>query len=214
MRPLAHANGHELRVRACAIDSGGAHAHEVYQFCRAHRALGVFAVKGHSQRRKPIIGKPSTVDINRQGKVIKGGAQLWLVGTDTAKDLILGRLRLKAPGPGYVHFSDELADEYYEQLTVEKRVARNIKGRTVYEWTKPAGARNEALDLEVYAMAAAHKLCVNRWKPRRWEQEAARLAPKTKIPDEIEPEVAAAVQQQRAKPVAPRRGGFVTRWRQ
>jgi phage terminase large subunit GpA-like protein len=212
VRSLPHANGANLKVHAVAIDSGGHHTHEVYQFCRENRYLvpgQVFAVKGHSQRGKPIIGSPSMVDLNRRGEKIKGGAQVRLVGTDTAKDLIFGRLRVLRPGPGYVHFSDELPEEYYEQLTAEKRVPRHIKGRVLYEWTKQPGHRNEALDLEVYALAAAQKVGINRWKPRKWDMEAQRLVPKPLIPKEIEEDARTVVQRP-----APRRGsGFVNGWR-
>lgn len=213
VRPLEHAGGAEMRVHAVAIDSGGHHAHEVYQFCRTNRAIcpgTVFAVKGHSQRGRPIIGRPSVVDINRKGEKIPKGAQLWLIGTDTAKDLIFGRLRLLQPGPGFVHFSDELPTEYYEQLTAEKRVPRHVKGRVLYEWTKQPGHRNEALDLEVYAIAAAQKIGLNRWKTRRWALEVKRLQPKPVIPEEMKQEVAQAVA---TRPVRPRRGGFVNRWK-
>ena len=218
-RPLERADGVEMRVRAVAIDSGGLHTHEVYNFCRANRALvpgGVFAVKGHSQRSRPIIGKPTAVDVNHKGEKIKRGASIYLVGTDTAKDLILGRLRLKEPGPGFMHFSQELPDEYYEQLTSEKRVQKHMRGRVYYDWTLPSGVRNEALDLEVYAIAAAHRLGIHRWKRRRWEMEAKRHQPKAPVvPDEMQAVVAAAVVAQKRPPLAPRRpGGFVKGWRQ
>jgi phage terminase large subunit GpA-like protein len=209
VRPLDHETGAELRVRACAIDSGGHHTHEVYQFCRANGGLGVFAVKGHSQRDRPIIAKASTVDFNRKGEKIKRGAQVYMIGTDNAKNLIFNRLKVAQPGPGYVHFSDELPDEYYEQLTCEKRVARYVKGRVFYDWTKPAGARNEAWDLEVYATAAAHKLKFHTWKARKWAAEAARIVPKVVIPAEIATEVAKAA----TRPARVRKPGFVTRWR-
>jgi phage terminase large subunit GpA-like protein len=218
VRPLTHEGGAQVRVRACAIDSGGHHTHEVYQFCRRHRGLvpgGVFAVKGHATRGRPVIGPPSYVDINCRGEKTPRGAQLWLVGTDTAKDLIHGRLRVRRPGPGYVHFSDELPDEYYEQLTAEKRITRHVKGRIVLEWTKRPGDRNEALDLEVYALAAAMRLGLNRWRAGRWQQEKARLIvakppESAPIPPGIEPEAAKSAPVPRARP----RGGFVSRWRQ
>lgn len=217
LRPLEHENGHDMRVWSCAIDSGGSHAHEVYQFCRENRKLipgEVFAVKGHSQRERPIIGKrPSSVDIDRKGQTIKSGAQLWMIGTDTAKDLILNRLRVRREGPGYVHFSNELSDDYYDQLTAEKRVTRYVNGRVVRDWKCPRGVRNEGLDLEVYAIAAAQKARFHTWKARKWEAELRKFAPKPSIPKEMEAEVAEAVVQQRA-PVKPaRRGGFVNRWR-
>jgi phage terminase large subunit GpA-like protein len=207
-RPLAHASGGELRVLACAIDSGGHHTHEVYQFCRANPLC--FAVKGHSTRDKPIIAKPSTVDFNRKGEKIKGGARVYMLGVDTIKNLIFNRLRVSQPGPGYVHFSDELPDEYYEQLTAEKRVARYVKGHVFNEWTKAPGTRNEAWDLEVYATAAAHKLKFHTWKPRKWTAEAARIVPKVVIPQEIAEQVAEAT---KIRPAPRQRGGWVNRWK-
>lgn len=168
--PLRHVRGSEMRIMATAVDSGGHHTHEVYQFARLNRHLHVFAVKGISQAGRPILGKPTVVDVNYRGEKIKRGAQLWLIGTDTAKSLIFGRLKVTDPGPGCVHFSRELPSDYYQQLTSERLVTRYVKGRPRLEWVKPSGARNEALDLEVYAIAAAHKLGLNRYKEPDWDR--------------------------------------------
>lgn len=175
--PLKHAAGSELRVMATAIDSGGHHTHEVYQFARRHRGVGVFAVKGLSVPGRPVLGKPTLVDVNARGERIAKGAQLWLIGTDTAKALIYGRLKVADAGPGCMHFTRELPDDYFEQLTSERLVTRYVKGRPRLEWIKPAGRRNEALDLEVYALAAAHKLQLNRYRGPDWDTLEARVAP-------------------------------------
>lgn len=167
----------ELRVMATAIDSGGHHTHEVYQFARRHRGVGVFAVKGLSVPGRPVLGKPTLVDVNARGERIAKGAQLWLIGTDTAKALIYGRLKVADAGPGCMHFTRELPDDYFEQLTSERLVTRYVKGRPRLEWIKPAGRRNEALDLEVYALAAAHKLQLNRYRGPDWDTLEARVAP-------------------------------------
>jgi phage terminase large subunit GpA-like protein len=167
--PLAHANGRELRVRACAIDSGGHHTHAVYEFCRLNKHLRVFAVKGASQAAKPVLGLPSVQEINYRGEKIKRGVQLWPIGTDTAKALVYGRLRLSDPGPGFMHFPRELPGDYYVQLTAERLATRYVKGRPRLEWIKPAGARNEALDLEVYVYAAACFLGLNRYTVKDWD---------------------------------------------
>jgi phage terminase large subunit GpA-like protein len=212
--PLKHAAGTEVRVLACAIDSGGHHTHEVYQFCRRHRGLNVFAVKGLSVAGRPILGKPTVVDINQRGERLKKGAQLWLLGVDTAKGLIYGRLKVEAPGPGYMHFSHELPGDYYDQLTAERLVTRYVKGRPRHEWVKPSGRRNEALDLEVYAIAAAHKLQLNRYKAADWDAleqrvqpvQADLLAPPADAPAPAPPLPAQV--QRRPMPVK-RRGGFV-----
>jgi phage terminase large subunit GpA-like protein len=81
-----------------------------------------------------------------------------MIGTDTAKDRIFARMKIPAPGPGFMHLPDFADDEYLAQLTSEKAVRRYKRGRgTVREYIKTR-ARNEALDLEVYALAALYVL--------------------------------------------------------
>ena len=70
---------------------------------------------------------------------------------------------------GYVDFPNGLEDEYFEQLTAEKRTAVvNRKGFTVYQWLKPRALRNEQLDLMVYGEALAGKLGWRTMTPAQW----------------------------------------------
>lgn len=165
--PIKHASGRNLYIMAAAVDSGGHHTQAVYNFTRQRSHRHVFAIKGQSQANKPILGKPSDVQVNLRGQKIKGH-KLWPVGTDTAKALIYGRMRLAAPGPGYMHLSRQLPPEEFEQLTAERLATRYVKGHAKLEWVKPAGRRNEALDCEVYALAAAYYLGMARWKENDW----------------------------------------------
>lgn len=183
LRPLALKNGRELHVLATAVDSGGHATQQVYDFCRARAHRRVIAVKGASQAGQPILGKPRDVEVNVRGERFKAGAKLWLVGSDTAKHLIYGRLRLvteraseeKASGAGYPHLSRELPLDYFEQLTSERLVTRYVKGRPRMEWVKPAGKRNEALDLDVYNEAAAQLLGLHRMRLADWQRRATEL---------------------------------------
>jgi phage terminase large subunit GpA-like protein len=108
---------------------------------------------------KPILGKSTAQDVNYRGATIKGGVHLWQVGTDTAKSQIYGRLRMATSGPGCMHFYIGLGDEYFCQLTAEKLVTRyTASGYPKSEWVNVAEDKhNEALDCEVYALAAAHR---------------------------------------------------------
>ncbi len=169
-RVYDHVCGTTLKIEAMAVDSGGHFTQEVYDYCRTRRYQGVFAVKGASQRNKPIIGRPSKQDVNVRGRTIKSGVDLWPVGTDTAKDRIFALFQLEEAGPGYLHFSDELPGDYFEQLTAEKRTVRYVKGHPISEWVKPSHARNEALDLMVYAFAALYKLGVHKYSDRDWKR--------------------------------------------
>jgi phage terminase large subunit GpA-like protein len=118
----------------------------------------VFALKGSSIRNKPPIGKPSKVDINYKGQVLKNSAEVFSVGTDTIKSTLFGRLKHNEPGAGFIHFYAEAGQEYFRQLTAERQVVRYVKGFAVREWKKKAGDRNEALDCFVYSYAALHFL--------------------------------------------------------
>lgn len=169
-REYEHENGARMRVMATAIDSGGHHTQEVYNFCRVNAWRKVIAIKGQSQAGKAVIGKPSDVDVNYRGIKLKRGAKVWPVGADTAKQVLYGRLRLSQHGPGYVHLPNWLPAEEYEQLTAERLVTKYHKGRPRLEWIKPPGRRNEALDCAVYALAAAHMLGITRWREIDWQR--------------------------------------------
>ena len=77
---------------------------------------------------------------------------------DTGKDIVFSRLRIQTPGHGYIHLPDWVDEEFVAQLTAEKAIRKYVKGRgAVREWVK-LRERNEALDLEVYALAALYVL--------------------------------------------------------
>jgi phage terminase large subunit GpA-like protein len=98
------------------------------------------------------------------------------VGVDAAKDLLLGQLAIQQPGPGYVHFSDELPREFYEQLTAEQRVLARVNGRESYRWIKRR-PRNEQLDNRNYAMHAAMGLGLHKYTDAQWARLEAAVQP-------------------------------------
>jgi phage terminase large subunit GpA-like protein len=126
----------------------------VYNYCRKKDSR-IFAVKGERARNKPVLGKPSLQDLNWKGKHIPKGVKLWPVGTDTAKSTLYGRLKnITTPGPCCYHWYQSVTDEYFLQLSAEK-IETHIKGGFPYlEWVKTRD-RNDALDAEIYAYAAA-----------------------------------------------------------
>lgn len=159
--PLIKVDGAPLRIRAACIDTGGNHTQQVYAFCArpGMRQRLVFPIKGDDGP-KPIW--PVRFTLTKQKK------QVWILGVDTAKDSVYGRLKIrpKAPGepnPGFIHFplaseetdTAEFNAEYFAQLTSEKVVTkRNERGKMQRMFVLPAGKRNEALDTFVYALAA------------------------------------------------------------
>lgn len=170
-----HENGELMRTAAASVDSGGHFTHEVYAFCRQHKARHVLAIKGMSTPNKPILGKPTKQDINIRKQTIKRGAELWPVGTDTAKSTIYGRLKREGSGPGAYHWPLGLSDEYYAQLTAEKQVTRMLNGFPKRIWVKKDSDRNEALDCEVYAYSALQYLYTRHNRASFWEQMAKKI---------------------------------------
>ena len=138
-----------LKIACACIDSGGHHTQQVYAFTskRVHRK--VFAIKGQSQSNKPIAGRPSFIGRSRH--------ILYPVGADTAKEAIYTRLKSETKT---IHFPATVDEEYFRQLTSEKRVIKYVKGAKKFEWVKKT-TRNEALDTFVYGLAALYILQPN-----------------------------------------------------
>jgi len=138
-------SGRQMAIRAACVDSGGHFTNSVYAFCKKHTGRRVFAIKGVGGEGKPIAGRPSKSNVAK--------CPLFPVGVNTVKELLFARMRIQEQGAGYIHFSENLSDEYFKQLTAEKIVTRFHKGfkRREFIKTRP---RNEALDCFVYALAA------------------------------------------------------------
>ncbi|MFZ6724697.1 phage terminase large subunit family protein [Undibacterium sp. MH2W] len=171
-----HAGGQSLGIEAVAIDTGGHFTHQSYNFCRTRSRRRIYAVKGESQPGKPVKGRSSLQDVNVKGSVLKRGVRLWMVGTDTAKDLIYGRLQVETPGPGFMHFSAALPKEFYEQLTAEVRVLQKTAHGEQYRWVKRQ-QRNEVLDCTVYSLFAAHTLDLHKYTDRMWAKLESAVCP-------------------------------------
>lgn len=207
------ASGYSRRPDAIAIDSGGHFTHEAYQYSRERRKFNVLAIKGVSQRNKPIIGKPSKVDVNYRGQIIQKGGRVFPVGTDTAKTTLYGRLS-RTDGNGIIHFHHGLTTEFYNQLTSEKKQMRYHKGFPVSEWVKISTRRNEVLDCFVYAYAALNELYQRYDRRTIWEQ----FAKKHKVPSEpvavlVEAPTAPAVPPTKPpKRRTPPPKSFITNW--
>lgn len=140
LEELVRAEWNGFRVKAVAVDVGGHFTKQVYAFARRPALKGlVYPVKGATQPQQKLV--------RRSGSK----ARLWLVDTVAAKDTLLERLKIDAPGPGYIHFPGDLDETFFQQLLAERPTRKG--NRRAYEKVT-ADARNEALDLLVYALAA------------------------------------------------------------
>mgnify|MGYP003115836720 FL=1 len=147
-----HPNGGKLKVECTAIDTGGLATNSVYNYCRARKGSGVIGIKGSSQSGQPAIGRGSKVDLNYRGKPIKGGVVVYMVGTDTIKDVLYSRLKFN----NKLHFHAQTTEEYFKQFTGERKVLKKSGRGTQYVQKKNQNV--EALDTAVYAYAALNHL--------------------------------------------------------
>lgn len=171
-----HASGQRMKIAGAAIDSRGHNTHAVYNFCAKHARRKVFAIAGRSGREKHIKDGASKVDIDWRGRLRKNGLVLWWVGTNHAKDLIYGRLQIQRPGPGYMHFSHELSDEFFKQFTGEARTTRRTMRGEESVWTAMR-KRVEAWDCTVYAVWLETFFELAKKGARFWDELEAKVQP-------------------------------------
>lgn len=167
LKPYKHESGATLYITIAGVDSGdGDNVQPVYRFVAPRQGRArcpVYATKGSSIRGRPIIAQ-------RPSKRNSYGVRVHHVGTDTAKDIIFPRLKLRrgedgSLPPGYMHFPKPsldggFDDEYLAQFGREKVFPRYDKGGVKYRAYEvvPQGARNEAVDLEVGNLRMLHGL--------------------------------------------------------
>jgi len=169
-------HGRRLGIEAFAIDTGY-NTQTVYAWVR-RQGPRVMAVDGRPGHLTAALGTPRTQEVTWKGERLKRGVLLWPVGTWSLKAEFYANLQKTIAGPdpfgncapGYVHFPADGVDEaYLQQCTAEYLETRETRnGVQVRAWMLPRGVRNEALDIRVYATAAAVHLGMERWTPADW----------------------------------------------
>jgi len=215
--PLYNQHGRKMHIQATAIDTGGHYTHEVYQYVRSRAARRLMAIKGKNTPGGPILpGRPSMQDVNARGKVIKKGVALWLVGVDTGKHMLYGRLKSDAEvveAQRQIHFNEDLDEDFYKMLTAE--IFDPEKNR----WVMRKGRRNESLDTWIYGVAASHhpEIRAHTLREKDWDRLEQQLGPRPKEAAEQETETSseAALIRESVRPSRSRprkKGGFVNRY--
>lgn len=145
-----HANGRRLPIHATCIDSGFL-ADEVYAFVLANQHRRIFATKGESHATaEPLVMRASDRTFGRNARPVR----LYRLNVDAGKAELASALSLPTGGPGTVHFGPFLGEDYFVQLTSERRERFVSHGVARERWTKAEGSRNEAWDTAIYARAA------------------------------------------------------------
>lgn len=157
VEPLGTDDGRSLIPQAGVIDSQGHRSAMVYDFCRRRRNRRIYAGNGvgNSDPARPRMIWPKTASRTKNS-----GDKPYPIGVDTAKDDLTSRLAIvpdpNGPTARAIHFpAIGLSADYFEQLTSEHAVTSYVNNQPKRRWvTKRLGARNEAWDCLVYALAA------------------------------------------------------------
>lgn len=187
-----HADGSIMPIKMTCVDSGF-NTKKVYDFCDSMGHSRVIPVKGMDTL-NVMVNAPKSLNVSKQGKKV-GTAKVWGLGVSLLKSELYGFLKL---GPrqaedgtdvypaGYCHFP-QYDREYFKMLTAEQlQMLKNKKtGKVTYQWVKKQ-PRNEALDVRVYARAAAYIVGIDRFKADTWK----RIKDTTKVAPEVKNEAA------------------------
>jgi phage terminase large subunit GpA-like protein len=149
LRQYTTEDGRRLLVDAAAVDSGGLSTQSVYNFVVSRKRRRVWAVKG-------MAGAGRLAWPKKASKTPKSRAMVYILGVDTIKSTLYGRLsKVTEPGPGYIHLPVSADEEFCKQLTSEKASTKYIRGRPTIVWKpRSEGIAQEAQDCWVYAYAA------------------------------------------------------------
>jgi phage terminase large subunit GpA-like protein len=201
--------GLRVKLDALAID-GGAYTDDVWSWAKTHPWSRVIIVKGGSTQNGPLM-LPMKFERRNDGKAKRRQKRAFMLNVSMMKGQFYTWVRNEDPlERGYCQFATGLGDEFYRQVTAEVRVlTRQRSGVVTASWNlvEPT-RRNEALDTELYAEAAARRKGWASMTDDQWDAlEAERGAP----PKEAQPDlfdsimaVVAAADPEPETPAAPR----------
>ena len=173
-----NAHGHRLAADMLAID-GNAWTEDVWSFARRHPASRVMMVRGVGADTAPLLARVKR-ERNRDGKLLKYTRRFYNFATSILKMALYRNLaKTDALERSHVGLPKGLDDDFWRQLTAERRVPVLRRGFTVYQWEKDPNQANEGLDTHLQAEAAAIKLGVRGFMDAQWDRlEAEReIAP-------------------------------------
>lgn len=190
-----NAAGHRLGVERAGID-GNAWTEDVWGWARRHLPRKVIMVRGSPSENAPRIAKVKKERNERTGALLKYAGRFYNFGASVMKMALYRDLAKEDPETkGYVSFPRGLEDEYFRQLTAERRtpILKKRHGFTLWRWTKDAAQANEALDTFLQAETAATNFGVRGMPDAMWDRIAGQReqAPPTPAPEQaqtLEPE--------------------------
>lgn len=204
-----HESGRELGPDILGID-GNAWTEDVWSWAKRHPTSKVIMLRGVDGDNRPLIARVKKERHRKTGKLLKYSSRFynfasWILKWSTYRNLA----KADPLERGYVGLPIGMGDDYYKELTAERRVEeKNRSGFSVFKWVKDKDQRNEALDTMCQAEAAAIKFGVRDMPSAAWDRlEAERAAPLENQQLDLEDMMlgaAPAAEQRLAAPPAPK----------
>ena len=184
-----NASGRDMRCDLLAID-GNAFTEDVWDWAKKHPISKVIMVRGVGSEQAPRLARVKRERDDRTGKIKKYARRFYNFGSAVLKMALYRNLEKTDPlARGFVGLPQGLDDDYFQQLTAERRIEEKRKdGFVDYKWVKHH--KNEMLDSALQAEAAGIKLGVRAKSDAEWdrlevEREAAPDAPQLDLEDAI-----------------------------
>ena len=170
--------GRQLEIDLTAID-GNAWVEDVWSFARRHPSSKLIMVRGRGDDAAPRLARVKRERNQKTGLLLKYSKRFFHLGVSVLKMSLYRDLAKDDPlATGYIAFPSGLEDEYFQELTAERRVPVKKSGFTVYRWTKDDRQDNEALDTLIQATGAALRFGVYGMSDVGWARiEAERESP-------------------------------------
>ena len=152
----------DLAIKLMLVDAGYSYKEPderpeesiIYKFCRENPRAK--PAKGYDYRSR--THNASNIDVSVDGKIVKGGLQMWHLDGDFFKSFIYSRLAWPEDQKGGWFLHKDTPDEYCRQLVSESRVMLS-SGRVKWEKIRD---NNHYLDCEMMNVGAAHILRLHR----------------------------------------------------
>lgn len=173
-QPWRLPGGISIPADKVAID-GNAWTEDVWEWVKKQPKARVMMVRGNNRDAAPLLERAKKERNQKTGKLLKWARRFFNFNASSLKMALYRCVGKTDPTErAYVGFPRGLEDDYFQQLTAERRVEKKRNGFTTYLWDKDPDQANEALDTMNQAEVAALNLGVRTMVDLAWDQYEAR----------------------------------------
>jgi len=162
--------GVRVPLDVTAID-GNAWTEEVWDWARRHPKHRLIMVRGRGEDHAPRIARVKRERNERTGRLLKWAGRFFNFAASVLKMALYRDLAKDDPlAKGFVSLPSGFDDDYYQELTSERRQPHKKHGFTLWRWVKDPGQPNEALDTMNQAETAARRFGVFSLPDETWHR--------------------------------------------